>query len=83
MNNKEDFKKALNAKPTCTLGKNGITKEFLCHIDQLLKRYKIIKIKVLKTTAVLYPMKDLATRISKETESNILDIRGKTIIISK
>jgi RNA-binding protein YhbY len=83
MRNSEEFIKILKAKPNCLLGKNGITKEFLNHIDQLLKRYKTIKIKVLKSGASLSSINDIANQISKATESYILDTRGKTIIISK
>ena len=83
MRNTEEFKRVLNAKPNCILGKNGITLEFLSHIRQLLKNYKIIKIKVLKAIVTRNNMRDLANRISNETNSHILDIRGKTIIISK
>ncbi|NHJ23384.1 MAG: hypothetical protein EAX89_02325 [Candidatus Lokiarchaeota archaeon] len=83
MRNNEEFKKILNAKPDCSLGKNGLTKEFLNHVDQLLKRYKTIKIKVLKTIASMHNINDLANQISKATESYILDTRGKMIIISK
>jgi len=83
MTNSEELKKVLKAKPNCILGKKGITKEFLNHTDQLLKRYKTIKIKVLKAVTALSNMKDLANQISKATESSILDTRGNTIIISK
>jgi RNA-binding protein YhbY len=83
LRNSEEFKKVLKAKPNCILGKKGITEEFLNHIDPLLKRYKTIKIKVLKAVAALSSMKDLANQISKATESSILDTRGNTIIISK
>jgi RNA-binding protein YhbY len=83
MRNSEEFKKVLKAKPNCFLGKKGITKEFITHTNQLLKRYKTIKIKVSKAVADLSNMKDLANQISKATESSILDTRGNTIIISK
>ena len=83
MRNTEEFKRVLNAKPNCILGKNGITSEFLSHITQLLKRYKIIKIKVLKTIATHNNIRDLANQISNETKSHIMDVRGKIIIISK
>lgn len=83
MDNSEKFKRVLLTPPHCTLGKNGITDEFLTHVTKLLKRYKMIKIKALKSVANKLNIKALATEISTNTNSYILDIRGRTIIISK
>jgi len=82
MDYEQEFKKVLLSKPHCTLGKKGITEEFISHVTKLLKRYKIIKIKALRTVASKSIIKDLAEKISSLTNSYILDIRGKIIIIS-
>ncbi|MFW9899551.1 MAG: YhbY family RNA-binding protein, partial [Candidatus Thorarchaeota archaeon] len=47
----KEFKKILLSDPNAILGKKGITDEFINHINNLLNRYKIIKIKALKTVA--------------------------------
>ena len=78
-----EFKKVLLSEPHATLGKNGITDEFISHISKLLKRYKIIKIKALKSIAIKSNIKEIAHNISKNTESYLLDVRGFTFIISK
>ncbi len=83
MDYQEEFKKVLLGDPHCILGKKGTTLEFLEHVSKLLKRYKIIKIKVLKSIAENTPVKALAEDIAEKTESYIIDIRGKTFIISK
>lgn len=78
----ENFKKVLLGDPHCILGKKGLTKKYLEHVSALLKQYKIIKIKALKSIANNSNIKALADDISKKTDSHLLDIRGKTFIIS-
>jgi len=82
MDYQKEFKKALLSQPRCTLGKRGITKEFILHVTKLLKRYKIIKVKTLKTIASKSNIKDIAIEISKLTNSYLLDVRGKIFILS-
>ena len=82
MSNQNEFKKVLLSSPHALLGKKGITNEFLEHIQKLLKRYKTIKIKALKSFATKSNIATLANRIAQETNSHVLDIRGKMIVIS-
>ena len=82
MDYQKEFKKALLSKPHCTLGKQGITEEFIQHVVKLLKRYKVIKIKALKTIASKSNIKSIASEISKLTNSYLLDVRGKIFILS-
>ena len=79
----EEFKKVLLGDPHCILGKKGLTLEFLEHVSKLLKRYKIIKIKALKSIAENTPIKVLAEDIAEKTQSHLIDVRGKTFLISK
>ncbi|MFX1346780.1 MAG: YhbY family RNA-binding protein [Promethearchaeota archaeon] len=82
MDYQKEFKKALLTQPHCILGKRGITKEFTQHVSKLLKRYKVIKIKTLKTFASQSNIKDIALKTSKLTNSYLLDVRGKIFILS-
>jgi RNA-binding protein YhbY len=79
----EEFKRVLLSEPHEILGKKGITQEFINHTIKLLKRYKTIKIKALKSIANKSNIKELASQIAKLTESNLLDVRGFTFIITK
>ncbi len=79
----EDFKKVQLNEPHVILGKKGITQEFINHTVKLLKRYKIIKIKALKSIANKSNIRELASQIAEETESNLLDVRGFTFVVSK
>ncbi len=83
MDFQKDFQKVLLSKPHVILGKKGITDEFIKHVLKLLKKYKIIKIKVLKSIAYNSNIKEIANQISKETNSYLIDVRGKKFILSK
>ncbi len=83
MSHQNEFKKVLLSPPHAICGKQGITEEFILHVQHLLKKYKIIKIKMLKSIATKTNIRSIAEQISNSTNSNLLDVRGKTIIISK
>lgn len=84
MGYQDDFKRVLlTSEPHAILGKKGITEEFVIHISSLIKRYKIIKVKALKNVATKENIKQLAAEISDKTGSYLLDVRGKTFILSK
>ena len=82
MSYQNEFKKVLLSSPHATLGKKGLTDEFLTHVQKLLKRYKIIKIKILKSIATKSNITGFADKISQATNSYVVDVRGKMIIIS-
>ncbi|MHA1670264.1 MAG: YhbY family RNA-binding protein [Promethearchaeota archaeon] len=83
MDYQDKFRKVLLASPHCNLGKKGITDEFVDHVLKLLKRYKIIKIKALKTVASKSNIQQIAKEISELTDSYVLDVRGKMIMLGK
>jgi RNA-binding protein len=83
MDYEEQFKRALLSPPHCNLGKKGITDDFIAHVVKLLKKYKTIKIKVLKSALSGKNIKALADEIAKATNSHVLDTRGRTLILSK
>jgi len=82
----EVYKKVLLGEPHCILGKkcsSGITEEFIVHVLNLLKRYRIIKVKALKSVANKANIKDIANQVSERSNSYLLDLRGRTFILSK
>jgi RNA-binding protein YhbY len=83
MDYQDEYKRALISPPHCNLGKKGISEEFITHVSKLLKKYKVIKIKVLKSGISKSNIKDLAKQISIETNSHLIDVRGRTLILSK
>lgn len=63
------------------IGKKGITENIIHEIENVLKRDKIIKIKCLQVVPS-ESVEDIAENISKLTNSRIVEIRGKTIILA-
>ncbi len=82
MTYQNEFKKVLLSSPHAICGKQGLTDEFLTHVQKLLKRYKIIKIKILKSIATKSNIAGFADKISQATNSYVVDVRGKMIVIS-
>ncbi len=82
MSYQREFKKTLLSHPHCILGKQGVSDEFISHVVKLLKRFKVIKVKALRSIAKKSNIKELAQKISKLTNSYIIDIRGKIFILS-
>jgi len=82
MSHQNEYIKVLLSPPHALLGKKGITEEFVLHVQQLLKKYKIIKIKMLKSIATKTNISGIVEQLTNSTNSYLLDIRGKTIIIS-
>jgi RNA-binding protein YhbY len=83
MDYQKEFKKVLLTEPHALLGKRGITDEFINHVIKLLKKYKVVKIKALKSIANKNNIKEIANQIANSTNSHLLDVRGKIFIISK
>lgn len=83
MDYQDEYKRALLSPPHCNLGKKGVSDEFVTHVVKLLKKYKIIKIKVLNSAIIQSNLKELSEQIVNVTNSHLLEIRGKTILISK
>lgn len=83
MDYQQIFYNVLLSKPHVILGKKGITEDLINHIKKLVKVYKVIKIKALKTIVKKQNIKELANIISEKTETYLLDVRGFTFIISK
>jgi RNA-binding protein len=80
-----NFKKVLLDNPHCILGKKGIedNEGFIEHVNKLLKTHKIIKIKILKTALHGKSVKEIAEELAEKSNSSLLDLRGRTLILSK
>jgi len=70
-------------KPTLWIGKNGVTKEVVDEVKKQLKRNEMVKIRILKKAFVQKSMKELTNHLVEHTESELLDARGRTIILYK
>ncbi len=79
----QKFKEVLLANPQIILGKKGVNENFTSHVSRLLKHHKIIKIKMLKTALHGEKREKIAHEIAEKTDSYMLDLRGRTFILSK
>ncbi|TXT54270.1 MAG: CRS1 / YhbY (CRM) domain protein [Promethearchaeota archaeon] len=88
MNSREEMlekkkKEVLLNPPSVILGKKGITHDFLDHLRKILKREKMVKVKALKSAVVGTKIDALAQEIAQRTNTSLIDLRGRTFILSK
>jgi RNA-binding protein len=76
-------KEVLLSQPSIILGKKGITKDFIDHLKKIIKREKIVKIKALKSAVADTDIDSIAKEIARKTNTELIDVRGKTFMISK
>ncbi len=67
--------------PKIRIGKNGITEGIIREVQNVLKKDKVVKIKCLKVIPTSVA-KDIGKNISDLTNSKVIEIRGKTIILA-
>ena len=79
----ERFMEIKNGRAQINIGKNGITPTFLEHLQIILKKEKIVKIKILKEISMVQGNEPLINNIIEELNVYVLDSRGNTFIISK
>lgn len=66
--------------PKVRIGKNGITEGIIREVQNALKKDKAVKIKCLKVIPTDVA-RDIGKNIAKLTNSEVVDVRGKTIIL--
>ena len=68
---------------TVNIGKSGVSDSVIKEMDGLLRKYKTIRIKILRSAKQNIDKSIIADEVSKKTESRLLRARGNTFIISK
>ena len=79
---KEIIKQVIHGKPHLHIGKAGITDEILIQVEKLFNKRMVIKIRILNLMN-FDTVKEAMIYFSKVTNTEILDIRGKTGVIAK
>jgi RNA-binding protein len=67
--------------PTVWIGKEGSTPQIVKEISRQLDQREMVKAKLLQTALKDMSAKEVATRIAKETESILVEVRGHTFIL--
>jgi RNA-binding protein len=70
-------------KPTIWIGKKQISNELIKEVEKQLEKREIVKIKILKSALQETKASEIATAISKQTEADLVEVRGHTFILYK
>ncbi len=70
-------------KPTLHIGKDGPTPQLVNEATKQLDTREMIKVKILKTALKETEAKTIATRIAKQTESELVEVRGHIFLLFK
>ncbi|WMW24109.1 YhbY family RNA-binding protein [Methanolobus sediminis] len=72
---------ATKIKPIINIGKNGITDSVVEEIKKQVKANRLIKIKMLKTSAEGEDIKTSAEKLAEATKTTLIDVRGSTVVL--
>ncbi|MEJ2242366.1 MAG: YhbY family RNA-binding protein [Candidatus Bathyarchaeota archaeon] len=75
--------KLSNESPTVWVGKEGTTTQIITEIKKQLDSREIIKVKIQKNALRDEDAKNIAIKISQQTESELVEVRGHTFILYK
>jgi len=76
-------KKASTIKTKIWIGKEGITSTFIERLNNQLKTNKLVKVKIQKNILESEQIEEIAQKVTKDTNSNLIDIRGRTFSLFK
>jgi len=79
----QKYKEVLLGDPMLIMGKKGVNEGLVDHVLTLLKSHKIVKIKMLRTALHGQEKEDVAQKVAEKTNSHLLDLRGRTFILSR
>ncbi len=80
---KKIFQRSGAIKPKIWIGKEGITSTLIELVSRQLKIDKLVKIKVQKNLSKDSKIEKMALLIAKDTNSNLVDVRGRTFTLYK
>lgn len=74
-------KEATNIKPIINIGKNGLTEPVLEELKKQIKATRLVKVKMLKTSAEGEDIKASAEKLAEATKTSLIDVRGSTVVL--
>ncbi|WP_321429327.1 YhbY family RNA-binding protein [uncultured Methanolobus sp.] len=72
---------ATKIKPIINVGKNGITDSVVEEIKKQVKANRLVKIKMLRTSAEGEDIKTSAEKLAEATKTTLIDVRGSTVVL--
>ena len=73
--------KLKDEKPTLWIGKDGLTPQLSVEIEKQLNKYRMIKVRILKSALQQETAKAIATKAAKEAEAALVEVRGHVFIL--
>jgi len=70
-------------KPTVFMSKSGASQELLKEIEKQLKKEQMVKVRILKSALAHDEAKQIASRITEQTEASLVEVRGHTFMLHK
>ncbi|NIP66553.1 YhbY family RNA-binding protein [Candidatus Bathyarchaeota archaeon] len=70
-------------RPTVWVGKNGVTEQVIAEISRQLEKSNMVKIRILRSALEDRETQSVASNIAQQTEANLIDVRGHTLILHK
>jgi RNA-binding protein len=65
------------------VGKNGITPSLVEEVVRQLKDNKLIKVKLLKSAIEATSREELARELAEKTRSELIEVKGNTVVLFK
>ena len=68
-------------RPTVWIGKEGATPKTMNEVSRQLGRREMVKVKILKSALQEEEARGIASKITQQTDSTLVNIRGHTLIL--
>lgn len=72
---------ATGEKPLLNVGKKGLEDPVIDEIKKQLKARRLVKIKVLRSAEGDSDVKSIAEELSQRTSSELIDVRGRSVVL--
>lgn len=81
---KRRIKRELSAeRPTVRVGKEGATPQIMEEVSRQLDKKGMVKVKILKSALKEGEAKSVASKIARQTDSTLIEVRGHTLMLYK
>ncbi len=75
--------KVLSEPAKVRIGKSGLSEGVIEEIRRTLEKEEVVKVKVLRTALREARVDDIATRVAKELNAELVDVRGHTFTLKR
>lgn len=69
--------------PVIQLGKNGVSDSFIAELKSQLKKNKVVKVKMLKSSRGEADGREIPKEVAAKLRAELVDVRGYTFILKR